>query len=80
MSGRSLSCSCFRPVTEVVESSSIAIFAAILALVFAAIRHERHILIAPAIVQAPVLTVRGGALFRPRRVERTVDVGLVVSV
>ena len=72
--------SCFRPVTEVVERSSIAIFAAILALVFAAVRNERHILIAPAVVQAPVLAVRGGALFRPCRIERTVDVGLVVPV
>ena len=72
--------SCFRPVTEVVESSSIAVFAAILALVFAAVRHERHVLIAPTIVQAPVLAVRSGALFRSSRVERTVDVGLVVFV
>lgn len=72
--------SCFRPVAEVVESSSIPIFAAILALVLAAVSHKRHIFIAPAIVQAPVLAVRGGALFRPRRVQRTVDVGLVVSV
>lgn len=72
--------SCFRPVAEVVECSSISIFAAILALVFAAVRHEGHIFIAPAMVQAPVLAVRGGALFRPRRVKRTIDVGLVVFV
>lgn len=80
MSGPFLSGSCLRPIAEVIKSSTIAIFAAILALVFAAVRHERHILIAPAIVQAPIFAVRGGALFRPRRVERTVDVGLVASV
>ena len=72
--------SCFRPVAEVVEGSSVSIFAAILALVFAAVRHEGHIFIAPAIVQAPVLAVRGGALLRSRRVERTIDVGFVILV
>ena len=72
--------SCSRPVAEIVEGSSIAIFAAILALVFPAVRHKRHVFITPAVIQAPVLAVRGGALFRSRRVERTVDVGLVVFV
>ena len=72
--------SCFRPVAEVIEGSPISIVSSILALVFATVSHEGHIFIAPAIVQAPVLAVRGGALFRPRRVERTVDVGLVILV
>jgi hypothetical protein len=72
--------SCFRPVAEVIGSSSISIFAAVLALVLAAVSHKRHIFIAPAVIQAPVLAVRGGALFRSRCVERTVDVGFVILV
>lgn len=72
--------SCLRPVAEVIESSSVAIFAATLAFVFTAVSHERYIFIAPAIVQAPVLAVRGGALLRSRRVERTIDVGFVILV
>jgi len=72
--------SCFRPVAEVIESSAVTVFAAILALVLAAVGHERHIFVAPAIVQAPVLAVRSGALLRSRRVERAIDVGFVILV
>jgi hypothetical protein len=79
-SSNSSSDSCFRPVAEVIESSFVAIFTAILAIVFAAVSHERHVFIAPAVIQAPVLTVRGGALLRTCRVERTIDVGLVILV
>lgn len=72
--------SCFRPVAEVIERSSVAMFAAMLTLAFAAIRYKRHILIAPAIIQAPVLAVRDGALFRSGCAERTIDVGFVILV